>query len=120
MSTRDSGGSAGDDMELPRTERTERAEPQVSVTGAHRMRAADPHGTLVLIGGACNPSGASLAAFLDATDAADGGRIIGITEASADPAESARGWLEDLRRAGATNVEIPLLRRGDAAQEREV
>jgi cyanophycinase len=101
-------------------DRSERGEPHVTVSGQHRIRADEPRGTLVLIGGACNPTGSALAAFLDAADAHEGGRIIGVTEASDDPAESARGWIEDLRAAGATNVAIPELRRGDAAQDREI
>jgi len=100
--------------------RSERLDPHVSVTGEHRARADDPRGTLVLIGGACTPTGAALSAFLDEAGAYDEGRIVVITEASADPADSARGWREDLAYAGARNVVTPLLRRGDAAYDREV
>lgn len=92
----------------------------MTVSGAHRVRSDDPRGTLILIGGAVSPAGAALAGFLDETSAFDGGRIVGITEASSDPAESARAWSEDLRLAGATNVAMPLLRRGDAAHDREI
>lgn len=95
-------------------------EPQVTVSGAHRMRADDPRGALVLIGGACTPSGAAVAAFLEETGAYDGGRLVVITEASTDPEESARAWRDDLTYVGATNVAYPTLRRGDTANDREV
>lgn len=96
------------------------AEPQVTVSGAHRMRGDDPLGALVLIGGACTPTGAALGAFLELAGAEDGGRIVGITEASSEPEESARAWREDLAHAGVTNVEIPMIARGDGARDREI
>ncbi len=84
-------------------------------------RRTDRHaGTLVLIGGACDPRGRALGAFIDLARARDGGRIVGITTASSDPRESARTWLADFNRAGVTNVEIPIIDRRDIAQDRRV
>ena len=95
-------------------------EPHVTVSGAHRMRADDPRGALILIGGACTPTGAAVAAFLEETGAYDAGRLVVITEASTNPEESARAWRDDLTYVGATNVAYPTLRRGDTANDREV
>jgi cyanophycinase len=84
-------------------------------------RRTDRHaGKLVLIGGACEPEGAALGAFLDVCGARDGGKIVGLTTASADPGGSAHSWLEAFRTAGATNVEIPILDRRDRAQDRRI
>jgi cyanophycinase len=95
-------------------------EPHVTVSGAHRMRSDDPRGALVLIGGACTPSGAALGGFLELARAHDGGRVVVLTEASADPDESARSWRDDLRFAGVTNFEIPRLHRGGDGNDHEV
>lgn len=82
-------------------------------------RRTDRHaGTLVLIGGACDPSGEALGCFLRLADAFNGGRIVGLTTASADPVASARGWLADFERAGAHGVEFPIVDRRDRAQDR--
>jgi cyanophycinase len=84
-------------------------------------RRTDRHaGKLVLIGGACEPDGAALAAFLEVCGGRDGGKIVGLTTASADPEGSARSWLDAFRTAGATNVEIPILDRRDRAQDRRI
>lgn len=80
-------------------------------TRRHEPRAA--RGALVLIGGACTPHGHALRGFLDLVGARAGGRIVGFTLASGDPAESARGWLSAFRSAGAFNVEIPRFDRND-------
>lgn len=73
-------------------------------------RRTDRHaGTLVLIGGACDPLGPALGAFLDSCRAREGGKVVGLTTASSEPADAAREWLESFRRAGAHNVEIPVV-----------
>lgn len=73
-------------------------------------RRTDRHaGTLVLIGGACEPTGPALGAFLDACRGRDGGKIVGLTTASSEPAEAARDWLSAFGAAGARNVEIPVV-----------
>jgi cyanophycinase len=85
-----------------------------------RRRSDRNAGTLVLIGGACEPTGEALGAFLRSCKALDGGRIVGITTASQDPAGSARAWLRDFQAAGATHVEIPIVDRRDQAQDRRI
>src|SRR5690606_28453285 len=88
---------------------------------ARGRRRTDRHaGTLVLIGGACDPSGAALGAFIDLADGRDSGKIVGLTTASSDPRESARTWLADFRAVGVRNVEFPIVDRRDAAQDRRV
>jgi cyanophycinase len=77
-------------------------------------------GALVLIGGACEARGEALGAFLRLSNALDGGKIVGITTASQDPANSAREWLKSFEEAGATHVEIPIVDRRDRAQDRRI
>lgn len=85
-----------------------------------RRRSDRTGGTLVLIGGACEPQGEALGAFLRLSNALDGGKIVGITTASQDPANSARLWMADFEKAGATHVEIPIVDRRDRAQDRRI
>ena len=81
-------------------------------------RRSDRHaGTLVLIGGACEPCGDALGSFLDRCNAREGGKVVGITTASTDPAGSAREWMAAFAAAGAHNVEIPVIDRRDRAQD---
>jgi cyanophycinase len=88
---------------------------------ARTRRRTDRHsGTLVLIGGACDPKGEALGSFLDLTGAREGGKIIGITTASVDARSSALEWVEAFRQAGAENVDIPVIDRRDIAQDRRV
>jgi cyanophycinase len=84
-------------------------------------RRTDRHsGTLVLIGGACEPTGDALGTFLRLSNALDGGKIVAITTASQDPVESARQWMKSFGEAGATHVEIPIIDRRDQAQDRRI
>ena len=76
-------------------------------------------GTLVLIGGACTPDGHAMAAFLDEVRAV-GGPIVGITEASADPANSAKLWTGDFASVGFTDVSFPRVDRRNKRADREV
>jgi cyanophycinase len=85
-----------------------------------RRRTDRTPGTLVLIGGACDPEGEALGSFLRLCNALDGGKIVGITTASQDPANSARQWMADFEKAGATHVEIPIVDRRDRAQDRRI
>lgn len=85
-----------------------------------RRRTDRTAGTLVLIGGACDPRGEALGAFLRHAKAREGGRIVGLTTASADPSSSAREWMKAFDAAGATSVEIPVLDRRDLAQDRRI
>ncbi len=75
-------------------------------------------GTLVLIGGACTPTGRAIGVFLDEVRALDG-PIVGITEASADPANSAQLWRGDFASQGVTAVKFPRVDRADARADRE-
>lgn len=85
-----------------------------------RRRTDRNAGTLVLIGGACDPEGEALGAFLRECNALDGGKIVGITTASQDPANSAREWMKTFNQAGATHVEIPIVDTRDRAQDRRI
>ncbi len=85
-----------------------------------RRRSDRNAGTLVLIGGACDPQGEALGAFLRECNALDGGKIVGITTASQDPTNSAREWMRTFDQAGATHVEIPIVDRRDRAQDRRI
>jgi cyanophycinase len=88
---------------------------------AMSRRRTDRHaGTLVLIGGACDPLGGALDAFIQGADARADGRIVGITTASVDPRESARQWLADFKLAGVKNIEFPIVDRRDRAQDRRI
>ena len=88
-----------------------------SVVRMGRPRAPQA-GPLILIGGACAPTGLALGAFLDLSRAREGGRIVGLTTASGNAAQSAELWRTDFRTAGATNVEIPVvITRADARNE---
>lgn len=77
-------------------------------------------GPLVLIGGACSPTGAALGAFLELSGARDHARIVGLTTASADPVGAAHAWKNDLAAAGVHNVVIPIVDRRDRAHDAHV
>jgi cyanophycinase len=77
-------------------------------------------GALVLIGGACDPLGAALGAFLDLSGARDGAPLVGFTTASADPAGSARAWARDFALAGVADVSFPLVDRRQRAQDARI
>jgi cyanophycinase len=94
--------------------------PHPAVTPARRRRSDESLGTIVLIGGACTPTGDALGAFLRLTRATDGGRIVGFTTASRDPVGSAHAWARDLAIAGARNVEIPIVDRRQRAQDERI
>jgi cyanophycinase len=78
------------------------------------------HATLVLIGGACSPHGHALRAFFEASDACNGGRIIGLTTASGEAAEAAAYWKGAFASAGARNVEIPMFDRADESGDARI
>lgn len=87
--------------------------PHVNAPAARHRRGGEPKGVLVLIGGACTPHGHALRAFLDLVGARSGGKIVGFTQAAADPAESSREWIAAFRSVGALNVEFPQFDRND-------
>lgn len=74
----------------------------------------------MLIGGACTAHGRALRAFLELSGARAGGRIIGLTTASAEPDASGREWIATFRNAGAMNVEIPMFDRKDETGDRRI
>ena len=96
-----------DEQELPRVDSPPALSPD-----------KESPGTLVLIGGACTPDGHAMAAFL-AEVRAVGGPIVGITEASADPVNSARLWTADFASVGFTDVSFPRVSRKDTRGDRE-
>jgi cyanophycinase len=101
--------------------RRESSLPRLEGDGAPGRRRTDRHaGTLVLIGGACEPTGEALGAFLKRSSAGTGGRIVGITTASRDPVLSAREWIAAFEEGGVTNVEVPLVDNRDRAQSRRL
>jgi cyanophycinase len=75
-------------------------------------------GTLVLIGGACTPTGRALGSFVDEARAV-GGPIVGITEASADPEGSATLWIRDFASVGVAEVSFPRVLRAGSRSDRE-
>jgi cyanophycinase len=94
--------------------------PRVDQPAAHAGLSESARGTLVLIGGAVEPHNEAFQQFLRLVDARDGATIVGLTTASADPAAAAHAWLADFRRAGASNVAIPLFQRACDDRDREI
>lgn len=74
-------------------------------------------GTLILIGGALDPTGPALDVFLRSCGAREGAKIVGFTTASTDPVQSALAWKDAFAEAGATNVEFPIIDRRERAQD---
>lgn len=96
------------------------ADPQACGAALHRRRTDRHAGTLVLIGGACSPGGAALDSFVSRSEAASGGKIVGITTASQDPTGSAREWVEAFDRCGVADLEFPIVDNRDRAQSRKI
>ena len=88
--------------------------------GRHARRADRKAGTLILIGGALDPAGPALDAFLRLSGARDGGKIVGFTTASADAMSSAVAWKDAFATAGAANVEFPIIDRRARAQDARI
>ncbi|HEX8245562.1 MAG TPA: cyanophycinase [Longimicrobium sp.] len=94
---------------------------RVTADDIPNRRRTDRHdGTLVLIGGACEPSGEAFGRFVELAGGHHGGRIVGLTTASANATKSAREWLKCFNEAGATHVEIPIVDSRDRAQDPRV
>lgn len=100
-------------------DREGREEIQVDATPSH-PDARRAQGTLVLMGGNLEPRGGALGSFVHLARGRDGGRIVGLTTASADPVESARLWKADFRAAGVREVEIPMFVRGRDTRDEEI
>jgi cyanophycinase len=101
-------------------ERSQSPSPRVDRHTDRAERADNAGGALVLMGGAVEPHNASFQNFLRIADARDGGGVVGLTTASAEPAAAARAWTADFQRVGARNVRFPLF--GDACDgaDREI
>ena len=91
----------------------------MSAMRTRQRRRGDEAGSLVLIGGACDPAGAALGSFLDLSGARDGAPLVVITSASTDPVKAAEVWKRDLESSGATNVAAPIIDRRQRAQDAE-
>ena len=104
------------------TRRTDQHDiPHVDAPTSPRQRTEPPaRGALVLIGGAISPHGHALRSFLDLVGARGGGRIVGLTTASAEPEAAAQEWLAKFRAIGVFNVEIPSFDRADEALDTRV
>jgi cyanophycinase len=109
-----SGDAAGAAGAGAGTNRVARAEQAARMDAAAR---ADGEGTLVLIGGACDPRGEAFGRFVDLARGREGGRIVGLTTASMHPVRMAREWLKSFSEAGATHVEFPIVESRDRAQD---
>jgi cyanophycinase len=85
-------------------------------------RRTDRHaGILVLIGGACEPTGAAFNSFIELCRARPGGgKIVALTTASHEPVESANSWIEAFRTAGVHDIAVPIVDSRDRAQDRAV
>jgi cyanophycinase len=106
---------------MPRSADRDASPPALSLDDIPNRRRTDRHaGTLVLIGGACEPTGGAFGAFVERCGGRDGGKIVGITTASGEPAESARHWMDAFAQAGARNVEIPIVDSRERAQDPRV
>lgn len=88
--------------------------------GAGRRRGDERAGTLVLIGGACDPEGEAFGRFVELANGRGGGRIVGLTTASMHPVRSAREWLRSFADAGVPGVEFPIVDSRDRAQDARV
>ena len=69
----------------------------------------DTGGTVVLIGGATSTHGDALGAFVSLAHGRDGARVIVITTASGDPVASSEQWRRELRAAGCTQIDTPVI-----------
>jgi cyanophycinase len=84
---------------------------------ARRKPADGARGALVLIGGACDPEGEALGAFVRLSGADHGAAIVGFTTASSNPSRAAAAWERDFRSVGVRNVDIPLVDGRDRAND---
>ena len=96
-----------------------RAAPDTAAAECRR-RSDERAGTLVLIGGACDPLGDALGAFIRLSGAREGGRIVGLTTASTNPVGAAIEWKDRFAAAGVKNVEIPIVDRRARAQDSRI
>jgi cyanophycinase len=96
------------------------ARPQREPSERGSRREDRKAGTLILIGGALDPTGPALDVFLRSCGAREGAKIVGFTTASTDPVRAAVAWKDAFAEAGATNVEFPIIDRRERAQDARV
>ncbi len=87
---------------------------------ASKRRLRDATGSLILIGGGATATGEPIASFIRDTEARDGAPIVGFTTASSQVSLAREMWLSDLKRAGATNVAIPMVESREQASDPEI
>jgi cyanophycinase len=97
---------------------TDAPSPRID-TPTHQTTDPDEHGPLVLIGGACTPTGEALGAFISRAREI-GGPIVGITAASENPVESARLWREDFASVDVNDIVFPRMKRDSDRLDREL
>jgi len=109
------------DPTIENDDRRAEVPPAADAAEIPTRRRTDRHaGTLVLIGGACDPLGPVFTSFLEIAHRMGSGTIVGLTTASHEPVESARDWLKSFAAAGAKGVVIPIVDSRDRAQDRQV
>jgi cyanophycinase len=94
--------------------------PRIDQAVAYGGMSESSDGTLVLMGGAIDAHNEAFQQFLRLVDARNGAPVVGLTTASAEPGEAAGAWLADFRRAGATNVRIPLFQKACDDRDRQI
>src|SRR5688500_7843375 len=87
---------------------------------ARRAEVDEATGALILIGGACTPTGDAFGAFVRLANADKGAPIVGFTTASGNAERAAAAWRRDFRSVGVTNIEIPLVKSRDAANDARI
>jgi len=107
-------------MTSPNGNGRSRATPRSKSTRSRRTPVDTAQGALVIIGGACTPTGEALGAFIRLAGADRGAPIVGFTTASSTAAQAAKAWREDFASAGVSNVEIPIVTRREQAEDPRV
>ena len=103
---------------MPTSDRAEA--PRVDAPIVHGGLSESARGTLILMGGAIEPHNEAFQQFLRLSHARDGTLVVGLTTASAEPVAAARAWTGDFRRAGASNVRIPIFEHACDGRDREI
>ena len=86
-------------------------------TRSRRAPVDQASGAIVLIGGACTPTGDALGAFIRLSGAARGAPLVGFTTASRNPSRAATAWRRDFESAGVHDMEIPVVGTRTAAND---
>lgn len=105
---------------MPATDPSPPDVPRILTHVNHTERSDAARGTLVLMGGAVEPHNEAFQSFLRLAELRDGGGVVGLTTASAEPVPAARAWAADFRRVGAHHVRFPIFARACDAQDRVI